>query len=161
MLEFLFVMGFAFYSATWETPYRTSPNDFIEMVELIGDKDTLTYRASLNGHSVVYTKMWKDSSVVLMDTAQDIDVEKFCFFQKELDSTSGRWRVRGMGFSKKGGTDDSKKFLKNIKHVKWMVPSDAVIKRSKTLHITPVDKIENPFYEVVLDLEKWLRSKWQ
>lgn len=101
MFQFLLTMGFAFFSATGESSYHSSPNDFIEMVEVLGMVDTLKYRVSLDDCSVVYTKIWKNSNIVFEDTVRDGDVEKFCMFQEQLDSTSGRWMVNGMAFQKK------------------------------------------------------------
>lgn len=161
MFQFLLTMGFAFFSATGESSYHSSPNDFIEMVEVLGMVDTLKYRVSLDDCSVVYTKIWKNSNVVFEDTVRDGDVEKFRMFQEQLDSTSGRWMVNGMAFQKKDGSDDSKKFLRSVDYVKWLVPGDALIKRSKSVSIIPTDKMDLPFYEVVSDLQRWLQIHFE
>ena len=50
----------------------TTPNDFIEMVEVLGMVDTLKYRVSLDDSSVVYTKIWKNSNVVFQDFNKEV-----------------------------------------------------------------------------------------
>lgn len=162
MLNFLLIISFSYFGIAQSSPYASPRNDFIELIEVLEKGDSLVYYISANSDSnVLYKKIWKNDTVIMEDSVQDADVISFRRFQKELDSTSGRWLVEGIIVSRKDQKDLAKKFLKDIYRVSWMIPSKAKIKRSKSARIIPASGIENDFYPVVLDLQKWIRNKFR
>lgn len=161
MLNILLLMSFSYFAVTDSFPYTHPKEDYIEIIEVFNEEDTLIYRASaLSENMVLYTKTWKNVSVIMADSTYDSDLGQLKFFQMNLDSTSGRLPVGGTGFHRSGKKVITKKLLRDVYSVSWLTPSKSKIKRSKTVYIVPVDRVDNDFYPIVLDLQKWLRSKW-